>query len=165
MGGELNKVTHFYVYESMKQREEVRAAAQRDKAWVAYVDAGRRFMTKQVRGRGARVAYALGTTWQQQESQEAGCMQRLGSLVNTCVCAHARGTLCKAQAEALFHLHAQESRIMVEATGLYKAVGASGAAAFTAPESGRPGMYEWRQYQLHPGYGSVPKLLKAFEEG
>ena len=54
---------------------------------------------------------------------------------------------------------------MVLLTGLYQAVGAGGAAAFMPPQVDTPGMYEWRQYQLHPGYGSVPKLLKAFEEG
>ncbi|KAI8464487.1 MAG: hypothetical protein J3K34DRAFT_440321 [Monoraphidium minutum] len=59
----------------------------------------------------------------------------------------------------------QESRIMVEAAALYAATGASGAAAFAPPAGGGPGLYELRQYQLHPGYGSVPKLLKAFEEG
>jgi hypothetical protein len=26
-------------------------------------------------------------------------------------------------------------------------------------------VYEYRQYQLHPGYGSVPKLLAAFADG
>lgn len=26
-------------------------------------------------------------------------------------------------------------------------------------------MYELRSYQLHPGYGSVPKLLEAFKKG
>ena len=26
-------------------------------------------------------------------------------------------------------------------------------------------MYELRQYQLHPGYGSVPKLIEAFAKG
>jgi hypothetical protein len=26
-------------------------------------------------------------------------------------------------------------------------------------------VYELRQYQLHPGYGSVPKLLAAFADG
>lgn len=75
------------------------------------------------------------------------------------------------------HVQRQESRVMVEARALYAAVGAPGAAAFKAPTpaaaaasgSGaaapRPALYELRQYQLHPGYGSVPKLLRAFEEG
>jgi hypothetical protein len=26
-------------------------------------------------------------------------------------------------------------------------------------------IYELRNYQLHPGYGSVPKLLEAFAKG
>ena len=47
-GGELNKVTHFYAYESMAQREALRLAAARSQEWVAYVDAGRKFMSKQV---------------------------------------------------------------------------------------------------------------------
>lgn len=54
---------------------------------------------------------------------------------------------------------------MIEAIQLYAAAGSSGAAAFRSPQGGGPGMYEFRQYQLHPGYGSVPKLIKAFEEG
>ncbi|GBF99804.1 hypothetical protein Rsub_12557 [Raphidocelis subcapitata] len=63
------------------------------------------------------------------------------------------------------YMQKQASRIMLEATGLYAATGAPGAAAFAPPSGAGPGMYELRQYQLHPGYGSVPKLLKAFEEG
>ena len=54
---------------------------------------------------------------------------------------------------------------MLEAPGIFAATGAPGAAAFQSPAGVSPGLYEWRQYQLHPGYGSVPKLLRAFEEG
>lgn len=54
---------------------------------------------------------------------------------------------------------------MVEATGLYAATGAPGAAAFAPPPGASRGLYELRQYQLHPGYGSVPKLIAAFTEG
>jgi hypothetical protein len=59
-GGELNKVAHFYSYESMAHREEVRSAAARNQAWSAYVDIGRKFMVKQVRGWEARGAEAAG---------------------------------------------------------------------------------------------------------
>lgn len=104
-GAELNKVTHFYTYDSMEQRDEIRAAAARNADWSAYVDAGRQYMQK------------------------------------------------------------QESRIMVESTQLYTATGSPGAAAFKPLGGAVRGMYELRQYQLHPGYGSVPKLLKAFEDG
>jgi hypothetical protein len=54
---------------------------------------------------------------------------------------------------------------MVEATKVYDATGAPGAARFALPVDCASGMYELRQYQLHPGYGSVPKLLEAFEQG
>lgn len=85
---------------------------------------------------------------------------------------------------------------MVEAAGVYAALGHKGAAAFRSPPQALPNMpvrpagvmhawrrntpgcgapsapprrlpqvYEWRQYQLHPGYGSVPKLLAAFADG
>jgi hypothetical protein len=55
---------------------------------------------------------------------------------------------------------------MLENQVIYSATGAPGAASFAPPSGGDgPGLYEWRQYQLSPGYGSVPKLLKAFEEG
>jgi len=102
----LNKVVHFYVYESMDEREQVRAAAAKNAQWSAYVDAGRQYMQK------------------------------------------------------------QESRIMLEATQLYAATDSPGAAAFKPPAAAiGAGMYEFRQYMLHPGYGSVPKLIKAFEEG
>lgn len=33
------------------------------------------------------------------------------------------------------------------------------------PANGPPALFELRQYQLHPGYGSVPKLIDAFEKG
>lgn len=47
-GGELNKVTHFYSYESMMEREAARKVAAQDPQWAAYVDAGRNYMQKQV---------------------------------------------------------------------------------------------------------------------
>ncbi len=57
---------------------------------------------------------------------------------------------------------------MLEATRVYEAVGITSAASFQPPPS-PPGavkpLYELRQYQLHPGYGSVPKLLDAFSVG
>eukprot|EP00879_Flechtneria_rotunda_P023623 GHRR01024994.1.p1 GENE.GHRR01024994.1~~GHRR01024994.1.p1 ORF type:complete len:220 (+),score=50.15 GHRR01024994.1:747-1406(+) len=65
------------------------------------------------------------------------------------------------------HVAKQESRIMLEATGVYKALGLDGAAAYKSPHQTLPNkpVYEFRQYQLRPGYGSVPKLLAAFEQG
>lgn len=39
------------------------------------------------------------------------------------------------------------------------------AAKSGVGQDGPPGMYELRHYQLHPGYGSVPKLLEAFQKG
>ena len=49
VGGELNKVTHFYAYDNVAAREAMRKAAARDARWVAYVDAGRKHMIKQVK--------------------------------------------------------------------------------------------------------------------
>ena len=57
-GGELNKVTHFYSYNDMAQREAVRAAAAREQEWAAYVDAGRDFIQKQVGTTGLLAAHA-----------------------------------------------------------------------------------------------------------
>jgi len=41
--------------------------------------------------------------------------------------------------------------------------------SFRPPAAGAPGpggpVYEMREYQLHPGYGSVPALRAAFAEG
>jgi hypothetical protein len=145
-GGELNKATHLYVYESMGQREAVRAAAQASREWTDYVDAGRQYMQKQVR---ASVVWG-GCWWVGMAGAEPE-------------------TVAKSPSDSPPPLPSpppppQESRIMLEAAQLYAATGTPGAAAF-APPPGPAGMYELRQYQLHPGYGSVPKLLKAFEEG
>ncbi|WIA12449.1 hypothetical protein OEZ85_012484 [Tetradesmus obliquus] len=65
------------------------------------------------------------------------------------------------------HVAKQESRIMVESAAVYEALGKPGAAAFRSPPQTLPNnpVYEYRQYQLHPGYGSVPKLLAAFADG
>jgi hypothetical protein len=151
-GGELNVVTHLYAYESMAAREVARAAAAKDAQWVAYVDAGRQHMQKQV-GRARR-----GGAGGRRHARRCG----RGGLVRSW---EPGGVLPRAKASMAPGVPPlQASRIMLEATGLYTATGAPGAAAFVAP-SGAPGMYELRQYQLHPGYGSVPKLLKAFEEG
>lgn len=61
----------------------------------------------------------------------------------------------------------QESKIMREATALYSTIGLLPAAEFQSPPSipGNLPVYELRQYQLHPGYGSVPQLLKHFAHG
>ncbi|KAF8071348.1 NIPSNAP3A [Scenedesmus sp. PABB004] len=69
------------------------------------------------------------------------------------------------------HVARQSSRIMLESAPVYAALGLPGAAGFASPRGpagaapeGSP-VYELRQYQLHPGYGSVPKLLAAFADG
>lgn len=59
---------------------------------------------------------------------------------------------------------------MLEAQKVYEATGCSPAASFqpptaTAQHVNRQPVYELRQYLMHPGYGSVPKLLEAFAEG
>jgi hypothetical protein len=61
---------------------------------------------------------------------------------------------------------------MVEAASVYDRLGQGPAASFHAPAPAagaeRPrqqAIYEMRTYLLHPGYGSVPKLLEAFREG
>ena len=54
VGGELNKVVHFYAYESMGAREAARAAAAANADWAAYVDAGRHHLQKQACARAAR---------------------------------------------------------------------------------------------------------------
>ncbi|KAF6240403.1 hypothetical protein COO60DRAFT_1709046 [Scenedesmus sp. NREL 46B-D3] len=65
------------------------------------------------------------------------------------------------------HVAKQQSRIMVESAAVYDALGKPGAASFRSPAQTLPNtpVYEMRQYQLHPGYGSVPKLLAAFADG
>lgn len=139
--GDLNRVVHLYAYESLEARDAARAAAARHQGWQRYIDAARP------------------------------------------------------------HVQRQASRIMVEAAGVYAAVGAPGAAGFDAhhgdgdgaaagggaaadASSGRgsggggggsnasagvssssKGLYELREYQLSPGYGSVPRLYEAFERG
>lgn len=59
---------------------------------------------------------------------------------------------------------------MLEAQHVYAATGAGPAAAFQPPaaqqqQEQRQAVYEMRTYLMHPGYGSVPKLLEAFAEG
>lgn len=66
------------------------------------------------------------------------------------------------------HVATQESRIMTEAGAIYSALGRhTGAAGFRSPQQTLPNtpVYEFRQYQLDPGYGSVPKLVSAFADG
>jgi len=107
IGADLNKITHFYHYKDLAQRDAVRQAAGSNPQWQAYISSVRP------------------------------------------------------------HVLAQESSIMSEAWGVYSATSSSGAAGFRAPAhtGATPPVYELRQYQLHPGYGSVPKLLAAFQEG
>jgi hypothetical protein len=69
-------------------------------------------------------------------------------------------------------VQAQSSKIMLESKPIYAALGLPATAAFQGPTHGprAPGeppaaMYELRTYQLHPGYGSVPKLYEAFSKG
>ena len=63
----------------------------------------------------------------------------------------------------------QESRLLKHAAAVHAAAGAGSAAAFESPPrpaSGSPRpVYEMRTYQLHPGYGNVPAVTKAFESG
>lgn len=56
---------------------------------------------------------------------------------------------------------------MLESKPIYAALGIPATADFkgTAPAGGGTAMYELRSYQLHPGYGSVPKLYEAFGKG
>jgi len=64
----------------------------------------------------------------------------------------------------------QESSIYVPAVPVLEAAQSTPvqntADKWPAPQSGTPpALYELRQYQLHPGYGSVPKLIEAFRKG
>lgn len=63
----------------------------------------------------------------------------------------------------------QESSIYRPAASVLEAAGAVPLHKFVSPPRPPPGspppVYELRQYQLHPGYGSVPKLLEAFRRG
>ncbi|KAG2489369.1 hypothetical protein HYH03_012199 [Edaphochlamys debaryana] len=64
------------------------------------------------------------------------------------------------------HVQYQENKVMLEAQPIYRALQLPPTARF-APPPKRPGkvVYEMRSYQLHPGYGSVPKLVEAFSAG
>lgn len=60
----------------------------------------------------------------------------------------------------------QESKCMREATQVYEALQLPPTASFVSPSASTgPGMYEVREYLLHPGYGSVPKVLESFKQG
>jgi NIPSNAP len=64
----------------------------------------------------------------------------------------------------------QESSIYVPAVPVLEAAKSTPvqqiATTSSPPAPGTPpAMYELRQYQLHPGYGSVPKLIEAFRKG
>ena len=66
----------------------------------------------------------------------------------------------------------QESTIFLPAAAVLDAAGsvpireaAAGNGAWSREEGAAPALYELRQYALHPGYGSVPKLIEAFQKG
>ncbi|KAL6755198.1 hypothetical protein V8C86DRAFT_2682474 [Haematococcus lacustris] len=61
----------------------------------------------------------------------------------------------------------QTNKIMLEAGAVYQALGLPPAAQYKPPANTAHTkvMYELRSYQLHPGYGSVPKLVQAFAQG
>ncbi|KAG1676124.1 hypothetical protein FOA52_004964 [Chlamydomonas sp. UWO 241] len=66
------------------------------------------------------------------------------------------------------HVAHQENKVMLEAGPVYEALSLPPTRDSAAPagsSSSAPGIYEQRTYQLHPGYGSVPKLLEAFRKG
>lgn len=67
-------------------------------------------------------------------------------------------------------VEAQQSKIMLESKPIYEALNMPATAHYKPPaaaaaSSSGPAMYELRTYQLHPGYGSVPKLYEAFSKG
>ena len=63
----------------------------------------------------------------------------------------------------------QESSIYLPAVPVLEAANSTPvqniANKWSATPGTPPAMYELRQYQLHPGYGSVPKLIEAFKKG
>ena len=58
---------------------------------------------------------------------------------------------------------------MRHAVEVHEAAGVGSAASFKSTQRAEPGsppaVYEMRSYQLHPGYGNVPAVLKAFKSG
>ncbi|GLC46162.1 hypothetical protein PLESTB_001196400 [Pleodorina starrii] len=65
------------------------------------------------------------------------------------------------------HVQYQENKVMLEARPIYEALKLPPTALFSPPPKEGPAkvVYEMRSYQLHPGYGSVPKLVEAFSAG
>ncbi|GIL49252.1 hypothetical protein Vafri_5380 [Volvox africanus] len=65
------------------------------------------------------------------------------------------------------HVQYQENKVMLEARPIYEALDLPPTALFNPPpkEGSAKVVYEMRSYQLHPGYGSVPKLVEAFSAG
>eukprot|EP00200_Dunaliella_tertiolecta_P012987 CAMPEP_0202369310 /NCGR_PEP_ID=MMETSP1127-20130417/1172_1 /ASSEMBLY_ACC=CAM_ASM_000462 /TAXON_ID=3047 /ORGANISM="Dunaliella tertiolecta, Strain CCMP1320" /LENGTH=259 /DNA_ID=CAMNT_0048964931 /DNA_START=62 /DNA_END=841 /DNA_ORIENTATION=- len=67
------------------------------------------------------------------------------------------------------HVVHQTSKIMMEALPIYQALNLPSTTHFQTPprlsDAAPKVMYEMRNYQLHPGYGSVPKLIDAFAKG
>mmetsp|Transcript_9031 Transcript_9031/g.15687 ORF Transcript_9031/g.15687 Transcript_9031/m.15687 type:complete len:274 (+) Transcript_9031:3-824(+) len=111
LGGPLTKLTHFYNYVDLDERDRIRAAAAAHPGWREFIRLGRE------------------------------------------------------------HLDAQSSRIMLESTPVYEALSLPATRHFKSPtaeqakQSQTQPVYEMRTYQLHPGYGSVPKLVQAFASG
>lgn len=58
---------------------------------------------------------------------------------------------------------------MRHAAEVHAAAAVGSAASFESPQRAAagspPAVYEMRSYQLHPGYGNVPAVLKAFKTG
>mmetsp|Transcript_32859 Transcript_32859/g.72584 ORF Transcript_32859/g.72584 Transcript_32859/m.72584 type:complete len:271 (-) Transcript_32859:35-847(-) len=63
------------------------------------------------------------------------------------------------------HVQYQENKVMLQAQPLYDALGLPHTQDFQPPGRDPKAIYEMRTYQLHPGYGSVPKLVEAFRKG
>ena len=61
----------------------------------------------------------------------------------------------------------QESSIFLPAVPVLEAAGSVPIqqVASQLERGTAPALYELRQYNLHPGYGSVPKLIEAFRKG
>lgn len=69
-------------------------------------------------------------------------------------------------ADSREYVASQESTIYMPAlTSLYEPILPSSSAPDGPTDKNDASVYEFRQTQLIPGYGSVPKLLEAFERG
>lgn len=70
----------------------------------------------------------------------------------------------------------QQNAIYVPAVSILEAAGSKPISSFVSPnasleptmnteKSHSPGMIEMRQYQLHPGYDTIPTIVSEFEKG